>query len=135
MKFREFSTEEFKEEFERQWKEIPDIIHSIGFGEIGAYNSFSRKGLLKLLKEKCDFIRQVVKELPIDKVNEIYHKIEKHNWEDDDYTRDSKRITCETSCEHNSMTGDTQMGEIIYCNKYLVGEEDKCPNRSWLTSD
>jgi len=119
------------EKIEKHFKETPDIIISIGMEECGLISNFSKNGLLKTLNERNKFIRKIAEIVPKEKMDEIYTEILKDiKFTEEDYTRESKRIDCETPCEHLDM--GEYMGSISFCNKYLRGEEDKCPNRTYL---
>lgn len=115
------------------FENTPKVIININMEECGSIRGLSKSGLHKVLDERNTFIKKAVEIIGKDKANEIYDAIEDYEMTDDDYTRESKRITCENGgCEHNSMDKDTQMGTVLYCNKYLIGQKCRCKNRYYL---
>jgi hypothetical protein len=118
---------------EDHFKNTPKIIININIADCGGIIGLSESGLHKLLNERNTFIRKAVEIIGKDKADEIYDAIEDYEMTDEDYTRESKRITCENGgCEHNSMDKDTEMGDILYCNKYLRGQKNRCKDRYYL---
>lgn len=135
MQFKKMSEKDIDEFFDK----IPTMSIRSFFIE-QEVNNFTRKGLIKLVKRYtrlmqlfCEANPKAMKKLE-NKLSEEILKIENETAIDEsNYTKESKRIECETHlCEYNTFDENTGIGTICKCKKYHTDEPCNCKERSIL---